>query len=561
MAVAVVQSGLASRFSSDSETTAREFYFFNLFRVLEACIIVTLMFSPYALAWVEIAHPELGRGTALFYLLFAVLTLAFATREARYLRFWADTSLVVDIVVCAVAMFSIHRQFISIALLLLVNLGGAATLLPRQTSFFFAALATFGVFSQCILGNLFNQDEREIIEAGICGLAYFSVTALCLFLGRRMRDSEALASRRGSDLRNLAQINELIIRRMKTGVLVVDGGNIVHRWNESAAALIGNPTDRHNDLGRIAPELSRRLYHWRTQRKTDNSPIAFAAGAPEVIPRFTRMTSNDDENVLIFLDDTSLVSRRAEQLTLASMGRLAGSIAHEIRNPLAAISYSAQLLAESESMDQSDRRMIEIIRNHAGRVNEIVENILHLARRERSMPECIELTAWTERFITEFKTTIDIGANSLTSKPQKSRVDTLVDPKPAASGRLESRAKRAALWPRTGRTGKSEPDRATVERQRFADARRGRSRPRHSEQGRSADFRAFFHDARTRHRPWPVSGSRDVRSQSGLARLSSAGGWRQLFPHHLRPAADLLLFMSPCRRAHATRLYPNRFCR
>ncbi len=429
MAVAVVQSGLASRFSSDSETTAREFYFFNLFRVLEACIIVTLMFSPYALAWVEIAHPELGRGTALFYLLFAVLTLAFATREARYLRFWADTSLVVDIVVCAVAMFSIHRQFISIALLLLVNLGGAATLLPRQTSFFFAALATFGVFSQCILGNLFNQDEREIIEAGICGLAYFSVTALCLFLGRRMRDSEALASRRGSDLRNLAQINELIIRRMKTGVLVVDGGNIVHRWNESAAALIGNPTDRHNDLGRIAPELSRRLYHWRTQRKTDNSPIAFAAGAPEVIPRFTRMTSNDDENVLIFLDDTSLVSRRAEQLTLASMGRLAGSIAHEIRNPLAAISYSAQLLAESESLDQSDRRMIEIIRNHAGRVNEIVENILHLARRERSMPECIELTAWTERFITEFKTTIDIGANSLTSKPQKSRVDTLVDPK------------------------------------------------------------------------------------------------------------------------------------
>lgn len=429
MAVAAVQSSFAARAAGDTAAIEREFYFFNLFRVLEAVIILALMFSPYAVEWVSLVHPELGRGTALFYMIFAVLTVAFATREARYYRTWIDASLVVDILVCALAMFSIRHQFISLALLLLVNIGGAATLLPRRISFFFAALATFGVFAQNIAGNLLNEDHREVLEAGICGLAYFSVTGLCLFLGRRMRASEALANRRGSDLRNLAQINELIIRRMKTGVLVVDGGNTVHRWNEAAAALIGNPTDGHNDLGRIAPELSRRLYHWRTSRKIDNTAISLAEGAPEVIPRFTRMTANDDENVLIFLDDTSLVSRRAEQLTLASMGRLAGSIAHEIRNPLAAISYSAQLLAESDALDSADQRMIEIIRNHAGRVNEIVENILHLARRERSMPESIDLVAWTERFIADFKATIDIGANSLVSKPQKAKVETLVDPK------------------------------------------------------------------------------------------------------------------------------------
>lgn len=429
MAVAAVQTKIAVRTAGDADTIAREFYFFNLFRVLEATIIVALMFSPYAVEWVKVVHPMLGRGTALFYLVFASLIAAFATREVRYHRLWIDLSLVVDILACALAMFSIQRQYISLALLLLVNIGGAATLLPRRISFFYAALATFGVFAQNIIGNLVNQDGREILEAGICGLAYFSMTGLGIFLGRRMRDSEALANRRGSDLRNLAQINELIIRRMKTGVLVVDGGNTVHRWNEAAAALIGNPTDGRNDLGRIAPELSRRLYHWRTSRKIDNTAISLADGAPEVIPRFTRMAANDDENVLIFLDDTSLVSRRAEQLTLASMGRLAGSIAHEIRNPLAAISYSAQLLAESESLDESDRRMIEIIRNHAGRVNEIVENILHLARRERSMPESIDLVGWAERFIVDFKATIDIGANGLICKPQKARVETLVDPK------------------------------------------------------------------------------------------------------------------------------------
>ena len=429
MVVAAVQTNVASRPAGDFDTITREFYFFNLFRVLEAIIIGALMFSPYAVNWVSVLHPTLGRATVVFYLAYAVFVLAVAARNPRHYRVWIDISLVVDIAVNALAMYSIRDQFTSLALLLLVNIGGGATLLPRRISFFFAALATFGVFGQNIAGNLLNGDHREILEAGICGLAYFSMTGLGVFLGRRMRDSEALASRRGSDLRNLAQINELIIRRMKTGVLVVDSDNIVHRWNEAAAALIGNPTDGHNDLARIAPELSRRLYHWRTSRKLDNTAISLAEGAPEVIPRFTRMTANDDENVLVFLDDTSLVSRRAEQLTLASMGRLAASIAHEIRNPLAAISYSAQLLAESEALDTADQRMIEIIRNHAGRVNEIVENILHLARRERSMPESIDLVAWAERFIADFKATLDIGANTLACKPQKASVETLVDPK------------------------------------------------------------------------------------------------------------------------------------
>ena len=131
-----------------------------------------------------------------------------------------------------------------------------------------------------------------------------------------MRETEALAEQRGIDLANLGQINELIIRRMNTGVLVVDDANRVHLWNESAWALLGNPKSVQRDLGSVAPELSRRLYHWRTTRKVDNTSVALAEDVPEVIPRFTQLASHDDSNVLVFLDDTSLLSRRAEQLTL-----------------------------------------------------------------------------------------------------------------------------------------------------------------------------------------------------------------------------------------------------
>ncbi len=427
MAIAAVPAHLSTDSNIAPRLVRREFYFFNLFRVLQATVIIGVMFSPLAIEWVKVLHPTIGRSAAVFYLLFSLLVLSVGTRSLNQ-RAWIDISLTCDIGICALAMFSIQSQFNSLAMLLLVNIGGAALLLPRRLSFFFAALATLGVFGQCIAGNIFNQDNRQIIEAAICGMTYFSVTALCIFFGRRMYDSQALATQRGSDLNNLSKINELIIRRMKTGVLIVDENNMVHQWNESAWALIGNPNADQRDLGKLSSELSRRLYQWRTVRKVDNTSVTLAEGAPEVIPRFTRLSSNDDANVMIFLDDTSHLSRRAEQLTLSSLGRLSASIAHEIRNPLAAISYSAQLLTESPHLNASDLRMVEIIRNHCGRVNEIVENILQLARRERSMPESLDLVFWATKFVDDYKASNDISPNGLSVIQQASAIEALADP-------------------------------------------------------------------------------------------------------------------------------------
>jgi two-component system sensor histidine kinase PilS (NtrC family) len=429
VAVAAVNPTHSPLASAIASPIRREVYFLNLFRVLEAAIIVGLMFSPLAITWVvSIVHPLSGRSVAIVYLIFAWLALSFGTRSERHQQAWICVSLAVDIAVCALAMFSIKGQFNSLAMLLLVNVGGAALLLPPRIAFLFAALATFGMLGQGIAGNLIDLDDRDLLQSAIFGLAYFSVTALCMFLAQRVRESDALASERGSALNNLSQLNELIIRRMKTGVLVVDQAGRVRRWNESAWALIGNPSHAAQGLSILAPELSRRLYHWRSAQKIDNTPVALADGAPEVIPRFARLTSNDDSNVLIFLDDTSLVSRRAEQLTLTSLGRLSASIAHEIRNPLTAISYSAQLLAESDKIDVTEQRLVEIIRNHCGRVNEIVENILHLARRERSLPESLDLALWATRFVDEYKSTNNLGGNLLALVLQSPTAEVLADP-------------------------------------------------------------------------------------------------------------------------------------
>jgi two-component system sensor histidine kinase PilS (NtrC family) len=411
-----------------SEISRRELYFFNLFRVFQATLIAGLVFSPLALNWVALTHEMLARTIAVSYFLFSLINLSIGARSMVDLRLNVAIALAADVAATTVALYAIKNPPSGIAMLLMVNVGAGALLLPPRLAAFFAALATIGVIGQSFVGRLIESEDRDLIEYALYGFGYFATAALCFALGKQMRETEALAERRGIDLANLAQINELIIRRMNTGVLVVDDANRVHLWNESAWALLGNPTSAQSDLGSVAPELSRRLYHWRTTRKADNTSVALAQDVPEVIPRFTQLASHDDSNVLIFLDDTSLLSRRAEQLTLTSLGRLSASIAHEIRNPLAAISYSAQLLAESEAMLEEDKRMVEIINNHCSRVNEIVENILQLSRRERSRPESIDLSRWVMHLVDEYKAGNDIGKDQLRAIAQPNQVEALADP-------------------------------------------------------------------------------------------------------------------------------------
>jgi len=152
----------------------------------------------------------------------------------------------------------------------------------------------------------------------------------------------------------------------------------------------------------VAPQLHESLWKWRRNRSETPKAMTIAETAPEVLPRFVSINVTDNL-FLIFLDDSRIYSVRAEELTLSTLGRLSASIAHEIRNPLAAISYSAQLLDESEGMPEADRRLLEIIHSQCQRMNGIVENILGLARRERSQPESIELTAFTRRFVEEYR--------------------------------------------------------------------------------------------------------------------------------------------------------------
>jgi two-component system sensor histidine kinase PilS (NtrC family) len=418
---------LRSTADSPGDITRRELYFFNLYRCLEAVIFAGLVFSPYAGEWVKVTQPLLGQMAAIAYLVAALLLLVSTDRLRLRLVGGISLSLLIDIVAASLVLVALAGQTI-VPLMLLVNVGIAALLLPRR-AFLFAAMAALGVLFPFVYWRLNDISvPHSPVETATLVAAYFVVAALLRYLGGHMRATEALAAQRGADLLNLEQINELIIQRMKTGVLLVDATNTILRINESAWHLIGNPTPNQRELGTVAAELSRRLYHWRHSGKSDQTAVALAPDVPEVIPRFTRLAPNDDTHVLIFLDDTSLLSRRAEELTLSSLGRLSASIAHEIRNPLAAIRYSAQLLAESEKLTSEDKRLVDIINNHCTRANDVVENILQLSRRERSRPESIDMNAWVLAFVEDYKQSNDLGADTLRAVTTNRAIEAMVDP-------------------------------------------------------------------------------------------------------------------------------------
>ena len=105
---------------------------------------------------------------------------------------------------------------------------------------------------------------------------------------------------------------------------------------------------------------------------------------------------------LVFVEDYTPVTQYAQSLKLTSLGRLTASIAHEIRNPLGAISHAAQLLQESPDLSAGDQRMADIIQHHCVRVNQIVESVMQISRREPPKPEYIMLSDWLNEFVSSY---------------------------------------------------------------------------------------------------------------------------------------------------------------
>jgi len=338
----------------------------------------------------------------------------------------------VDIVLITLLMHASGGVSTGFGALLVISIGSLSLLLPTITALFFAALATLALLSsQGIAVTQGITSSAEFTQSGILGAVIFTIVAATQILRGRVIETEALAEQRGVDLRNLVELNDYIIQHLRESIVVVDRENHIRLINESAQKQLSATAARPGmPLHGASGELSERLAAWRSRAEEPvvNRPFASDDGATRLEPHFARLGPARDGGVLIFLEDMSLIAERVQQTKLAALGRLSASIAHEIRNPLGALSHAAQLLGESDTISGSDRRLTEIIRVNSQRVSNIVESILSLSRREKTTPLQIELLEWTCGFVNEFVSTMELFEGTVSLSKDSSSAEIEIDP-------------------------------------------------------------------------------------------------------------------------------------
>ena len=289
--------------------------------------------------------------------------------------------------------------------LLVITVAASAIFLTRQLSIFTAALASMATLTESVITNwLFDIDSSRFFSAGALGILLFATALLFQYLTQRIRESSAEAQQKTKEAAKAKDISQKIIERMRTGVLVTDSQAQIQLINNAAAKLLGLDQEQQTkplNLQQL-PIVEQAFSIWQVNPNAKKQPLKVPQTNNEVRISFATLGKDDSPETLVFVEDHRLMAQEAQKLKLGSLGKLTASIAHEVRNPLGAISHAAQLLSESPELSADSNKLLDIILNHSKRVNQIIENTLQLSRRSESQAQVLDLAEWLPKFIEDY---------------------------------------------------------------------------------------------------------------------------------------------------------------
>lgn len=393
----------------------------NVARLLVASALLTLFFVSSEPRAFGDMYPTVFLTTAASYLVFAIVSGVALRQRWAPVSVHAVAQLPVDIVAIVILMHASGGISSGLGGLLIVFVGAGSLVLPIQLPAVLGAIATFAILGEQVFSQLGGSGSGvNYPAAGVLSAVIFVMALAARPLGRRIQASEALARQRGVDLKNLSELNEYIVQNLRESIIVIDAEDRIRLSNTSAMQLLGAAEPvRAQHLANVFQPLAEYIHRWRSAPGLTTHPeftVIAGGNNVRVTAHLAPLGKNGERDgpVLIFLEDASLLNARVQQSKLASLGRLSASIAHEIRNPVGAMSHAAQLLAESEVMTTDEVRLTEIIQTHSERVSHIIDNVLQLSRRESSRPERLILNAWLNEFAAEFSLTLELRENELT---------------------------------------------------------------------------------------------------------------------------------------------------
>jgi two-component system sensor histidine kinase PilS (NtrC family) len=393
------------RAQSPSEPTPESFWislrYFNLYRIMVAGLFLvaslyyedSLNLGSYAIARF--------RTICMWYLAFGVVFHVVLRNLRDHFSLQLSLHVALDVVAITLLMHASGGLRSGLGVMLLISLIAAALVAPRRLTYLYAAMASIALLLEQTYWTLVTDaPTANFLQPGLLAIGYFASAGVTNWLAQRVATNERLARRRGRELESQVRVNQRVIEEMHEGMVVLDRDGRVVQLNPQAQRLLGPDVVRGAELSHVIPGFIRLWEAWHADDSAASPSADVAVRGREVRLRVLDAGTEDDVSVLS-VEDLSRSREQAQQLKLAALGRLTANIAHEIRNPLTAISHAAELLAE-EKREPDRVRLSRIINDNTRRLERLVADVLQLNRRDRASTERIHLNAWLVGFLEEY---------------------------------------------------------------------------------------------------------------------------------------------------------------
>lgn len=426
---------MTQTFAAESRDTLwRTFQTFSVTRIVIGFVLLAYM-GFNARQGIDVMQQVVSLQSCTSYVVLAVALAALAVYWQKQFELQLLAQITLDIAAISLLYLAAGGANSGLAILYLFPLAGCAILAPLVLALFYASIVALVLLAEGGYQLLNSTPDVSIARAGLYGAAFLAAAFVFNRLAARLIKQENLAARRGRDLRMQEAINRLVISDMDGGILVVGRDSKVFAANPAVERLLGlalpygHPRYRLTDFPSLAP-IAEAFFAWSsgksdqlvTQSGASNfivvkpgDDIAALHGAGASRPheltahlklRFATVEAGglDEDRAVIFLQDVTEIENQAQQLKLASMGRLTASIAHEVRNPLAAISHAASLLAE-DIAEPAQARLLAIVGDNAKRLDRMIEDILKLSRKAQPQDKPLALRPFFSEVLGEFHET------------------------------------------------------------------------------------------------------------------------------------------------------------
>jgi two-component system sensor histidine kinase PilS (NtrC family) len=399
-------TALDSGAAAAADSIWRPLHLFNLYRLTLAGLLGTLFFAQIGRESLGVSRPGLFATAISLYFLLALASGFISRLRMLPFQLQAVGNTAVDIAAIVLLMHASGGIESGLGLLLVVAVAGGSLLLGGRMALGFAAIATLLLFAEHLYTRLlagpYYSTQATYTQTGLLGASLIAVALLAHVLARRIRSSEQSAALHAAEALAMRQLSGEIVGHLQSGALAVSPNGRILLANQTARQMLGPAAQHGVRLDSVDASLAQQLMQWR-MRGSDPPLLRLEHQGAEVAPHFALLGHAEDASVLVLLHDASAQHAQAQQFKLAALGRLTASIAHEIRNPLAAISHAAQLLEETPALPEAERRLGQIIQQQAQRLNTLVENVLQLSRRREHHPRLLTLEPWLTEFAMRFK--------------------------------------------------------------------------------------------------------------------------------------------------------------